>query len=116
MAKRKNEQVRAVNLERLSRNPRPSRQEKTLGGKPLFQVPHPLSEVRESIGMSQWQLANASGVPRSAIANYELGRYAFSARDGIELFIVLARNAAPKSLEYRKAKENAAKLVADQRE
>jgi DNA-binding XRE family transcriptional regulator len=115
MPKRKKQQTEAVTLERLSRNPRPSRQLKTLNGKPLIDVPYPLQEVRREVGMSQWELSNASGVPRSAIANIELGRYALSALDGIKLFMTLSRTASPRSAERKKAKESA-QVLADRQE
>jgi transcriptional regulator with XRE-family HTH domain len=93
----------AVTLERLSRNPRPSRQGKTISGRPVFEVSHPVEEIRESVGITQVELARASGIPRSAIANIELGRYTVSARDGIKLFTALARTASPESEARKKA-------------
>jgi DNA-binding XRE family transcriptional regulator len=116
MAKRKKQHTGVATLEPLSRNPRQSRQSMTRSGKPLINVPYQLQEVREGVGMSQWELSNASGVPRSAIASIELGRYAVSAIDGMKLFMALARLASPQSAERKKAKESALVLAERQEE
>jgi DNA-binding XRE family transcriptional regulator len=113
MPKKKTERVR---LERLSRNPRPSRQSTTVGGKPVFELRRPLQEMRESVGISQSRLAESVGIPTSAIANVENGRYALSARVGARIYTALARFAPPKSPQYREAKQEAERLFAFQRE
>jgi DNA-binding XRE family transcriptional regulator len=106
----------AGTTERLSRNPRPSRQSKTLSGKPLYRAARRLEELRAEIGVSQPQLARTAGVPASAIANVETDRYALSARYGIDIYTALARIAPPDSPQYREAKREAAGLIAFQEE
>lgn len=108
----KRAQKKDVTVERLSRNPRPSRQSKTLAGKPLLFC----RDLREGIGVSQSRLAESVGLPASAIANVENGRYALSARNGIAIYMALAKFAKPNSQQYREAKQEAERLIAFQRE
>jgi DNA-binding XRE family transcriptional regulator len=113
MAKRKAERVR---LEQLSRNPRLLRKSKTLGGESLTMARRALQEIREDVGISQAQLAKAAGIPRAAIANLETGRYTISARNGIDIYMALARFAPPQSPQYHEAKEEASKGIASEKE
>ncbi|MFI5058637.1 MAG: helix-turn-helix transcriptional regulator [Candidatus Acidiferrales bacterium] len=105
-----------VALERLSRNPRESRQSQSLGGKPLIGTRRKLQEVRQELGVSQAQLAKVAGIPTAAISNIEADRYAVSARVGSDIYTAVARMAVPQSSLYREAKQEAARLIAFQRE
>jgi DNA-binding XRE family transcriptional regulator len=108
--------ARPVKLERSSRNPRASRQSKTLGGKPILNVSYDFQVIRESLGMSQAQLAQVAGIPAAAIANVEAGRYLLSARNGIQIFSALARTAPSGSELKRRAEQYARELAAKQME
>jgi DNA-binding XRE family transcriptional regulator len=113
---KKKDRSQQESVERLSRNPRPSRQSKTLKGQPVFRTRRPLQEIRAEIGVSQPQLARAAGVPAAAIANVETERYALSVRYGIDIYTALARIAKPGSPQYREAKQEADGLIAFQEE
>jgi transcriptional regulator with XRE-family HTH domain len=115
MSVRKKDAAKAPILERASRNPRASRQSKTVGGNPILNVTHDFMAIRESLGMSQTQLAQAAGIPAAAIANVESGRYFLSARNGIQIFLALARTAPAGSELQRQANESARELAVKQK-
>jgi len=115
MAVKKRDRREAA-AERLSRNPRPSRQSKTVSGKPLFSARRPLQELRAEVGISQPQLARAAGVPVAAIANIESKRYALSARHGAAIYKALAKAAIPESPQYREARQEVGRLTEFQSE
>ncbi len=116
MSGEKKTHARPAKLERLSRNPRASRQRQTLSGKPIFNPPYDFQEIRESLRISQAQLAQAAGIPAAAIANVEAGRYVLAARKGVQIFAALARMAPAGSELQRQAEQSARKLADDQNE
>jgi DNA-binding XRE family transcriptional regulator len=105
-----------VKFERSSRNPRASRQSKTQSGKAILNVSYDFQVIRDSLGMSQTQLAQAAGIPAAAIANVEAGRYFLSARNGIQIFSALARTAPAGSELRRQATQGVRELASMQTE
>jgi DNA-binding XRE family transcriptional regulator len=109
--------LKPESLKLRSRNPRPSRQSKTVDGNSLVKSTWDISEMREAVGMTQKELAKALGVRRSMIANLEAGRYVASVFLGITMYLVFAKIAADKQLTSlcTDAKENVRRFIAFQR-
>ena len=70
-----------------------------------------MHEIRKALGISQNQLADAAGVPRSAVANVEAGRYLLSAAIGIDLFMALIDLAGSNVEQRAAAKAEALKCL-----
>jgi DNA-binding XRE family transcriptional regulator len=110
--------LKPESLERISRNPRLAGRRQTMGGKPTIRSTRTLQEMREALGLTQAQLAEATGVRRTMIANLENGRYAAIIWVGIKMYLFFASVAAKKQLTplYLEAKRDVARFIDYQRE